>query len=288
MKLLMLMVALGTACSAQQVRFPVVVLDRDERFIKNLNASHFRLSEDGVQQTVESAEITPGGISLGVVADKSNSVRGPGSAAQNFLVQGLAATVDQSSPEDNFFVVLISSEAFLACDFTRDANLLAVAFSKLKFQGGTALWDSLAMAVDHLDRAKNAKRGILLVSDGEDNNSRRSRTDFEELLKRSGLPLFVFTLDNSTVRDMAAPVVHLANNSGGRHKKGGRVADIGGYIIWVRDFLRSQYTLTYTPTKPGPTGKWRKVKVQVTPPDGRKGVNVVAPSGYYFTSSPGR
>lgn len=280
MKLFMLLV-LSAACFAQQMRFPVVVVDRDERFIKNLNASHFRVVEDGVQQTVESAEISPGGVSLGVVADKSNSVSGSGPSAQGFIVKGLAASVDQSSPEDNFFVVLISSDAFLACDFTRDANLLAVAFSKLKFQGGTALWDSLAMAFGRLDRAKNPKRGILLVSDGEDTNSRMSRTGFEDLLKRSGFPLFVFRLDNSTVRDMSTPVERLANYSGGWHKQGRRIDDIGAYLLWIRDFLRAQYTLTYTPSKPAPAGMWRKVKVQVTTPEGRKGVSAVAPSGYY-------
>ena len=98
MKLLMLILALGAACFAQQVRFPVVVVDRDERFIKNLNASHFRTSEDGVEQAVQSAEISTGGISLGVVADKSNSLSWSGPAAQNFLAQGLVSALDQSAP----------------------------------------------------------------------------------------------------------------------------------------------------------------------------------------------
>lgn len=285
MKLVMLILALGAACSAQQVRFPVVVVDRDDRFIKNLNAGHFRVVEDGAQQTVESAEITPGGISLGVVADKSNSLRGSGPVAQNFLAQGLVSALDQSAPEDDFFVIVVSTEAFLACDFTRDANVVVGAFQKEKFRGGTALWDGMLMGTNHLERAKNSKRGIFVVSDGEDNNSRKSRTDVQEQLKRGGTPIFVFNPDSSG-RISIGPggpqtMERISLNSGGWYKQSTKEQNAGGYLIWIRDFLRAQYTLTYTPSKPGPVGKWRKVKVQVTPPDGRKGVSVVAPSGYY-------
>lgn len=291
MKLFMLFV-FSAACFAQQVRFPVVVLDRDERFIKNLNASHFRLSENGVDQTVQSAEISSGGISLGVVADKSNSLSGSGPAAQNFLAQGLVSALDQSAPDDDFFVIVVSTEAYLACDFTRDSKMVVGAFQNEKFRGGTALWDGMFLGVNHLERAKNPKRGILVVSDGEDNNSRRSRTDVEELLKRSLTPIFVFNPDSSG-RVSIGPggpqtIERISLNSGGWYKQSTKEQNAGAYLLWIRDFFRAQYTLTYTPSKPGPAGKWRKVKVQVTPPDGRKGVSVVAPAGYYFPSSPGR
>ncbi len=239
----------------------------------------------GSNKLCKSGEISPGGISLGVVADRSNSLSWSGPAAQNLLAQGLVSALDQSAREDDFFVVVVSTEAFLACDFTRDPNVVVGAFQKERFRGGTALWDGMFMGINHLERAKNSKRGLLVVSDGEDNNSRKSRTVIEELLKRSGIPTFVFNPDSSG-RVSIGPggpqtMESISLNTGGWYKQSTKEQNAGAYLLWIRDFLRSQYTLTYTPSKAGPAGKWRKVKVQVTTPEGRKGVKVVAPSGYY-------
>jgi hypothetical protein len=77
------------------------------------------------------------------------------------------------------------------------------------------------------------------------------------------------------------PLEALARDGGGWYRQGLRRGDADAYLLWVRDFLRAQYTLTYTPTKPAPAGKWRNVKVQVKGLEGRKGVRTVAPTGYF-------
>jgi hypothetical protein len=44
--------------------------------------------------------------------------------------------------------------------------------------------------------------------------------------------------------------------------------EIPGVMRTVADFLRHQYTITYSPTNHAADGKYRKVKVQLVAPDG--------------------
>jgi len=291
MKLLIL-ILLSAACFAQQVRFPVVILDRDERFIKSLNASDFHVVEDGVEQTVQGAEISTGGISMGIVIDRSMSMRRSGLASKDSLLRGLASTVDQCGPGDEFFVMLFAKEALLACDFTQDPDRLIRAFSSGDFQGRTALWDALFETVTHLDHARNIKRAVFLISDGRDNASQTRPADAAKSIWLRGTPIFVLNpssyTDPGVLLSQQRDLQQVAVKSGGWYREAVNDHNIGAYVVWIRDFLRAQYTITYTPTKPGTAGKWRNVRVKVAPQEGRKGLKVVAPSGYYFPSSPGR
>lgn len=165
-----LLILLAAVCSAQQVSFPVVVADRDERFIKNLNASHFRLSEDGVEQTIQSVQRTVAALSLGIVVDKSGSMQKQWTVARDFVVPGLVRALESRVPGDEFFVVRFADRVELASEFTNESGPIIDAVMQGEIKGPTVLWEAVHYAFTHLDRARNSRRAILLITDGDEDN----------------------------------------------------------------------------------------------------------------------
>src|SRR3972149_2513682 len=108
-----LLVALPAVAPAQQVRISVTVIDKDEHFVRNLNASHFRIQEDGVNQSVEEAVTRQETVSMGVLLDKSRSMGDSMQGAGDSLARSLNSVLDSSSPDDELFVMLFADKIYL-------------------------------------------------------------------------------------------------------------------------------------------------------------------------------
>ncbi len=85
--------------------------------------------------------------------------------------------VRSSNPNDEVCIVNFNDEYYLDQDFTSNINKLKAGLEKIEARGGTALYDAVVATADHLKRdAKLEKKVILVVTDGEDNESSESRT----------------------------------------------------------------------------------------------------------------
>ncbi len=158
------------------------VLDGRGRYVADLTATDFLVHEDGEQQPIRhfsQSEDLP--VSVGVLLDTSGSmdrkIETATAAVERFL--------RQIHPDDEIFLVTFDSRARLVEDFTNDRSRLAAALRRVRVGGGTALYDALALGLEHVRNGRHDKRAILVISDGEDTGSATSLAGAERFVRES-------------------------------------------------------------------------------------------------------
>ena len=119
-----------------------------------------------------------------------------------------------ANPEDEFFLVEFNSRAHLTVPLTSDSgdiqNRLLVAQPK----GKTALLDAVCLAIDSLKHARYARRALLVLSDGGDNNSRFPETEVRNRVRESDV--WIYTMG---IYDQPKPAHSKRRNRGRNYWK---------------------------------------------------------------------
>jgi Ca-activated chloride channel family protein len=186
--------------------------------------------------------------------------------------------VDALKDEDQALVIDFDEKVFLLQDFTRDAKLLREAIDSTYAEGGTALYDALYAAFRKL-RNVPGRKAIVLLSDGEDTNSKFSYARILEAAKTSDVIIYSIGLGVS-ILDVASHSVlkELAEETGGRSFFTGKAEELEEVYQRIAEELRSQYYITYSPTNENWDGKWRKIRL--TAPR-RKDLDIRTRQGYF-------
>lgn len=247
----------------------VAVRDSDNRAVTNLKAENFQLFEDKVEQKIRyiSSEATP--VSLGLVFDLSRSME----KKLPFAKEAAVKFLESGTPDDEYFLVEFSSRAKLAQGFTSDIARLRDKLSLEPAQGNTALYDAVYLGLAQLKRGQNPRKALLLITDGEDNHSRYSRGDIREFVRESDAQIYVIDLGRALVGE-------LADMTGG-HSYRVSPSDLEETCEKIALDLKSQYVIGYEPTNTSKDGRFRKVRVKVTPPAGMGKLNARTREGYY-------
>jgi Ca-activated chloride channel family protein len=174
--------------NVDEVVLNATVLDDHQHMVTTLAKDDFKVSEDGVAQTITSFQHQDIPISLGILVDNSGSMRTKRQAVNSSALD----LVHASNPDDESFVVNFSDEAYIDQDFTANVTKLRDGLSHIDSKGGTALYDAIMASADYLTKnAKRPKQVLLVITDGEDN---ASSTTLEETVRR--------------IQDLQGPVVY--------------------------------------------------------------------------------
>ncbi len=271
-----LLLAVGIAYGAQKslkvdvdlVLFNVTVTDGN-KFVTDLKTDNFQLFEDRIEQKISyfSNEVAP--VSLGIIFDISHSMQKKldfaREAATKFLLSG--------TPDDEYFLVEFSSRAKLAQGFTTDINRLRDRLAFNPAEGSTALYDGIYLGLSELKKGQNPKKALLLITDGEDNHSRYGRGDIREFVREADAQIYVIDMGRALLGD-------LAEMTGG-HSYRASVEDLEDVCAKIALEIKSQYVIGYESTNSNKDGKYRKVRVRVTPPAGMTKLSVRTREGYY-------
>ena len=245
------------------------VTDADNRLITDLQAGNFQLFEDKIEQKIRffSSEVAP--VSLGIIFDISHSME----KKLGFAREAAVKFLESGTPDDEYFLVEFGSRAKVTEGFTTDINRLRdrIAFSPA--QGATALYDAVYLGLSQLKHGQNPKKALLLITDGEDNHSRYSLNDIREVVREANAQIYVIDLGRALIGE-------LADMTGG-HSYRASVSDLEDTCEKIALEIKSQYVIGYEPTNTAKDGKFRKVRVRVTPPPGMTRVNVRNRDGYY-------
>jgi Ca-activated chloride channel homolog len=273
--------------NVDEVVLNATVLDDHQHMVTTLAKDDFKVSEDGVAQTITSFQHQDIPISLGILVDNSGSMRTKRQAVNSSALD----LVHASNPDDESFIVNFSDEAYIDQDFTANVNKLRDGLSHIDSKGGTALYDAIMASADYLTKnAKRSKQVLLVITDGEDN---ASSTTLEETVRRIqdlqgpivysiGL-LYDDTGGGREARRAKRALEMLANETGGISffpKNLAQVDEIAGEV--AKD-IREQYTIGYHSTKPVSQGGFRAIHVEAK----AKGYNrliVRTKTGYYPNS----
>ena len=179
--------------TAELVNVTATVTDASGRFVPNLRREDFVVYEDGALQNVShfSSDRVP--VSLGIALDTSGSMAGEKiAAAQSAIDRFLYQLLD---PADEIFMYRFSGAPELLQDWTTDRRLLSRAIGRITPAGGTAMYDAVAESVPLAQTGRNQKKALVVISDGNDTNSRTGVSELKQLIRESEVLVYAIGID---------------------------------------------------------------------------------------------
>lgn len=264
----------------------VSVTDKQGRTVGGLEQSAFAVFEDQVAQEINYFKQADAPASVTVLFDLSASM---GEEKIQRARTALARFLQNCHPEDEFSLIGFNNEAWIALDRTYDAEQVLKQFDQVEPSGRTALYDAVALASRHLEQGRHARRVMLIITDGEDTRSRISFRNLKRLVQESAATVYAVGIGDFEIKDNEAhnTLEELTTPTGGKAFFPGNAEQMSEVFEKIALELRQQYSLGFTPTNFVADGKWRKLKVKVTPPAQTKGLIVRARLGYFAKAPQG-
>lgn len=265
------------------------VTDPQNRVVTGLDPDNFQVYEDKIEQKIAyfSAEDVP--LTVGIIFDVSGSMKDKISTARDAAV----AFLKTGNPDDEYFLVEFSSRPEVAEDFTTDISRLQNHLIFTPAKGMTAMYDSVYLGLEKLKDASNTKKALLLITDGEDNRSRYTFSNVKEFVKEQDVQIYSIGIVadwNSQLsggRTGRALIEELSDLTGGRSFFPDSVYELEDICTKIAVELKNQYWIGYNSTNEAKDGKWRRLRVKVTPPKGLPHLNIRHKSGYYAAQADG-
>jgi Ca-activated chloride channel family protein len=264
------------------VLVPVSVTDPTERLVTGLSQENFELFEGKRPQEIRhfSSEDVP--VSVGIIVDASGSMADKMERVRDAVSQ----FCDAANPQDEFFMVTFSNEPRAATDFTFEPRDLQRDLLFTQAKGQTALLDAIYLGLHMMEKAKYAKKALLIISDGGDNHSRYSEKEIKAAAKEADVMIYaVGTFDRyaPTREELLGPglLSEIANATGGRAFVVENAVTLPQITHRIGVELRTQYVLGYRPQDVKPDGKWHKIQVKLRLPKKFSFLRAHARTGYY-------
>lgn len=265
--------------SSELVVLPVVVTDKQGRYVSDLPSDRFSIFDNGRRVPIElfTNEDTP--VTVGLIVDASGSMRPK-------IGEVIAASLRfarSSNPQDELFAVrfnddvqdVIPDRPFLLAG---DLDALETAVSAIHPDGRTALYDGLMAGLDHLAKGSRARKVLVVVSDGGDN---ASDAKLEAVLARardSNAAIYTIGVYDEDDMDKNPGVLKsLARATGGERFLPRSPGELLTVCERIAREIRGGYTIGYVP--PARDGVYHRIKVEIPPSAGRK-LNVRTRPGY--------
>jgi Ca-activated chloride channel homolog len=263
----------------------VTVTDPYNRLVTGLEQENFRVFEDNVEQEVVSFSSEDVPISIGVIFDFSGSMANKVGKAREAAVQFFKT----ANPQDEFFLVSFNERAELTSSFTSSVEDLQSSLMLTSAKGRTALLDAIYLGLSEMRGAHNAKRSLLILSDGGDNHSRYNEGDIKRLVREADTQLYAIGIfdplgyRNRTSEELNGPSLlsEVTEMTGGRVFAVEKLEDLPDIASKIGMELRNQYVLGYRPSNKAHDARWRKIKIRLRAPKGLPPLNVYAKTGYY-------
>jgi Ca-activated chloride channel family protein len=266
-----------------EVNVVFTVTDKHGKRVTDLKQADFHIVDDN-KPAVEIRSFhaeTNLPLQVGLLIDTSSSVRDRFKFEQEAAIEFLNQTVRMH--RDQAFVVGFDVTPDVAQDFTDDTEKLGQGVRGLRPGGGTALYDALYYACrDKLMKAPlngPTRRAIVLLSDGEDNQSHVTREEAIEMAQRAEAIVYAISTNTSGTKGAGDKVLErIADATGGRAFFPFQIRDVSNDFAEIQDELRSQYDVSYKPADLKPDGHFRPIEIVAVD---RKNFRVRARRGWY-------
>jgi VWFA-related protein len=267
-----------------EVNVVFTVTDKHGRFVKDLKQDDLKVLDDDKPPTqiVHFSSETDLPLRVGLLVDASNSIRDrfkfEQDAAIEFLNQIIRPKMDQA------FVLGFDTTAEVTQDYTDSTEELSRGVRALRPGGGTALFDAIYAACrDKLSNpprgdGRPSRRAIILLSDGEDNQSRVTREEAIEMAQRAEVIVYAISTNITGIKSKGDKVLErFAEMTGGRLFTPFKLQEVADAFTDIQDELRSQYAISYKPADFVADGRYRTIEIEPT----KKNLRVRARRGYY-------
>ena len=297
------------------VTIPVSVMDRDGRYIPNLQKEEFRIWEDGVEQEVAFFQSVDKPFSVVLMLDTSPSTQFRLEDIQDSAID----FINQLRADDKVMVVSFHGSIKILSEFTTDRSRLRNAIYRAKTGGGTRLYDAVDMVINQQLSRVSGRKAIVLFTDGVDTTSERA--DYQStIMDAQELDALIYPVQYDTSGDMNSVnlppadifgqilggifgggrrrargtsrgeyeianqyLLELANSTGGREYRADTLRNMSYAFANVAEELRRQYSIGYYPKRSPQAGQRRYIKVRARQPN----LAVRARDSYIFNPSTG-
>jgi Ca-activated chloride channel homolog len=266
-----------------EVNVVFTVMDKKGRHITDLKQGDFRVVDDNKppEQIRSFQAETNLPLQVGLLIDASNSVRDRFKFEQESAIEFLNQTIHPG--KDKAFVIGFDVTPEVTQDFTDNTEALAHGVHDLRPGGGTALYDALYYACRDklLKTAKGitVRRAIILLSDGDDNQSHVTREEAIEMAQRAEAIVYTISTNVSGTKGQGDKVLErIADATGGHAFFPFQIRDVADAFAAIQDELRSQYAISYKPADFKSDGHYRTIEIVA---NDRKNFRVRARRGYY-------
>jgi Ca-activated chloride channel family protein len=258
------------------------VTDKHGKFIKDLKKDDFKVLDDKLppMSVVDFRSETDLPLRVGLLIDASNSIRDRFRFEQEAAMYFLSQVVRPKS--DRAFVLGFDTTPEITQDFTDDTEKLARGVRMLRPGGGTAMFDAIFYACrDKLLKATAngpVRKAIILVSDGDDNQSRVTLQESIEMAQRAEVIVYAISTNVSNIKMPGDKIMEkLAEATGGRAFFPFKIEDVSNSFAEIQDELRSQYAMAYKPANFAADGRYRSIDITAE----NKKYHVRARRGYF-------
>ena len=266
-----------------EVNLVFTVTDKHGKRVTDLKQADFRIVDDNrpVSEIRSFHAETNLPLQVGLLIDASASVRDRFKFEQESAIEFLNQTVRKRY--DDAFVVGFDVTPEVTQDFTDDTEKLAHGVRALRPGGGTAMYDALYYACrDKLLKQPQqgaTRRAIILLSDGEDNQSHVTREEAIEMAQRADAIVYTISTNVSGTKGAGDKVLErISDATGGRAFFPFQIRDVTNAFAEIQEELRSQYAVSYKPADFKPDGHFRTIEIVA---NDRKNFRVRARRGYF-------
>jgi Ca-activated chloride channel homolog len=271
--------------NVNRVNVIFTVTDKHGKFVKDLTRDDFRVTDDAKPAaSIEGfSRETNLPLRVGLLIDASNSIRERFTFEQEAAIEFLNSIVRPRF--DRAFVIGFDTTPEITADFTDNGEKLARGVRMLRPGGGTALWDAIYFACrdklmkEHSAGTGTVRRAIILLSDGDDNQSRVTREEAIEMAQRAEVIIYAISTNVSGVKLRGDKYMErIAEATGGRAFFPFKIQDVANAFTEIQDELRSQYSLAYKPSDLRTDGKYHSIDIIA---QNHKNLKVRARKGYF-------
>jgi VWFA-related protein len=265
-----------------RVNILLTVTDKRGRFITDLTKDDFEVLENKrPQKIMEFTAETDLPLRLAILVDTSNSVRDRFRFIQEAAIEFINSVIRPR--QDRALVVSFDAAPELVSDLDDNTEKLTARIRDLRPGGGTAFYDAIYFACrDKLGVEQprhKFRRDMIVLSDGDDNMSNKSREQALEMAQKSDVVIYTISTNRSGVETDGDKVLrYFAAETGGQAFFPFKLEDLSQSFENIANELRHQYNIFYRPEPMKTDGSYQTVTVRVTP---RKDVVVRARKGYY-------
>ena len=265
------------------VTLSVSVTNADGHAVPSLDKSAFTVFDNKSPQKISFFSDDDAPASIAVVFDTSGSMSGRKIARAK---EALADFIQTGHDRDEYFLIDFDSQARLLVDRTRDGDAILRKLTYVEPHGNTALYDAVYLGIERVMRGAYQKRAILLISDGEDNDSRYSFNELRRSLRESDVTIYAVGVSINFLPRKGSlngreTLAELASVSGGKAFFPSGASEMVEAFDRVALELRHLYSIGYRPSSLARGGEWHHLKVKVAPTVGSPRLFVRSREGYY-------
>ena len=232
----------------QRVMLDVSVHDSKGGFVRGLTRNDFKVFDNGKEQEIRDFSAGDIPVTVGLIVDESYSM----TPKRAEVLTAALSFIHESNPADEMFVLNFNESVRHGLPdtvlFSGNINDLRNALFAGKPQGRTALYDAIVVGLKQLDMGRQAKKALVLISDGGDNVSTHHLSDVIKLSEETSATIYTIGIFDPDDQDKNPELLKkLAHISGGIAFFPNNNDELIPACERIAREIRNRYTVTYVP-----------------------------------------